>query len=185
MIRLNVVVRPPLEVPAELLVVPLCEDIKPVKGFVGQLDWWLNGQISRLYKSRKFAGTPGQRALVPCVHWLPFGKLLLMGLGQSAGLNPLAVLNVHRALAHLLRSLRVESVTIMAWCPDVHGLEGDHYALALAQGLLEGIAECADKLALSLVNIPVAEEHRVHIVETLNPLAEHCQATSGLKVRVS
>ena len=185
MIRLQVIAQPTLEVPAEMLIVPLCEDIKPVKGFVGQLDWWHNGQISLLYKSAKFSGAVGQRALVRCVHWLPFSKLLFIGAGRSADLSSSGIAEVHRRLVPVLHSLRVRSVTVMASCPDVHGFDKALYSFALTEGLLKGIAECADKLPLSKVNIPVDEERKAGIVDVLKPLVERHKADNGVRLQVT
>jgi len=184
-IRLHVVSQPALEVPAELLVVPLCEDIQPVKGFIGQLDWWLNGQISRLYKSRKFTGAVGRRALAPSLHWLPFSKLMLLGMGQSGELSSARIVEVHRALPSVLESLRVGSATVMGYCPDVRGFDSALYAFAMAEGLLQGIDECGHQLRLSKVSVPVDDERKARIVDALTPLLERCKAEGGVRIDVA
>lgn len=185
MIRLHVVSQPALEVPAELLVVPLCEDIQPVKGFVGQLDWWLNAQISRLYKSRRFTGEVGQQVLAPCLHWLPFSKLMLLGMGQSGELSSARIVEVHRALALVFESLHVGSATVIGFCPDVRGFDAALYAFAMAEGLLQGIGECGQQLRLSKVSVPVEEERKARIADALTSLRERCKAEGGVRLDVA
>lgn len=185
MIRLNLVVKPALQVPAELLVLPLCEDIRPVKGFVGRVDWWFNGQISRLYKSRKFFGAIGQRALTPCVHWLPFDKLVMLGVGMSGELSYARIVEVHKALPPVLKSLKAATVTMMGSCPDVRSMDDHAFVLALVEGLVQGIAECGDKLPLSRVNIAVEEVRKPSFMGALKPLVERYREESGLRLDLS
>jgi hypothetical protein len=184
-IRLHVVSQPAFEVPADLPVVPLCEDIQPVKGFIGQLDWWLNGRLSQLYKSRRFTGAVGQQVLAPCLHWLPFSKLVLLGMGQTGELSSARIVEVHRALASVLASLHVGSATVMGFCPDVRGFDAALYAFAMAEGLLQGIGECGQHLRLSKVSVPVEEERKGRIVDALTSLLERCKAEGGVRFHVA
>ena len=185
MIRMAVVAKPAFEARSELLVIPLCEDARPVKGFVGQLDWWLNGRISRLYKCRKFVGSAGQRALTPCVHWLPFIKLMLLGMGRGDELSSSKITEVYRAAVFALRDLRLASVTVMGSCPDVRKYDEVLYVFALVEGLLQGIAECEDGVTLSDITIPVSEPRKGEIADAVAPLPGRYKLEGRLRLKVS
>jgi len=72
----------------ELLVVFVPEDVRPAPGLAQALDFRLRGAISRLLVQGEFSGRLGESALLSPRPHLAFDRLLVLGAGASAGLNP-------------------------------------------------------------------------------------------------
>ena len=67
----------------ETLVLPFFADERPLRGAAGLCDWRLCGRLSRLLQSSRVAGTWGEVTLYPPGKRLPFGRLMLVGLGEA------------------------------------------------------------------------------------------------------
>lgn len=65
------------------LLLPIFEDERPLRGAAGLCDWRLCGRLSRLIKSGKAKAQQGETVMMPPGRRLPFGRLLLFGLGSS------------------------------------------------------------------------------------------------------
>ncbi len=69
------------------LVLTSFSDDRPLRGLTGLIDWRLNGQLSRLLQ-RDFIDAHYQDAmLVPIAGRLPFGRVLVVGLGKRSDFN--------------------------------------------------------------------------------------------------
>jgi hypothetical protein len=68
--------------PPELIALPFFADERPLRGAAGLVDWRLCGRLSRLLQAGRVSGAPGETTLLPAQR-LPFGKLLLFGLGAT------------------------------------------------------------------------------------------------------
>jgi Cytosol aminopeptidase family, N-terminal domain len=66
------------------LVVGFFEDVRPLKGLAGELDWLLCGSLSRLILNNKLRGTLGDVALLTSQGKLPTQKIFMVGLGPKA-----------------------------------------------------------------------------------------------------
>ncbi len=74
---------------------PFFEDERPLRGAAGLCDWRLGGRLSRLLGARigsqrddrgeavRLSGQFGEKLLLPTGKRLPFGRLILYGLGSS------------------------------------------------------------------------------------------------------
>lgn len=71
------------EVETHLAVVPLYEDIRPLKGTSGWVDWRLCGKISNLILSHRFSGARGELLLMPSQGRLASQEILCIGLGHK------------------------------------------------------------------------------------------------------
>ncbi|MGE0789318.1 MAG: M17 family peptidase N-terminal domain-containing protein [Sandaracinaceae bacterium] len=69
------------ELKAEAIVLPLFENVRPLRGASGLVDWRLAGLLSRVLVRRYATGALGEVVLIPPRHRLPFEKLLLVGAG--------------------------------------------------------------------------------------------------------
>ncbi len=58
------------------------EDIRPLKGQAGLVDWRLNGKLSQLILAERFAGNLGDALLMPAGGRLAAKELMLVGLGN-------------------------------------------------------------------------------------------------------
>ena len=71
----------------EALIVGFYEDVRPLKGVAGELDWLLCGALSSLVLTKKLRGSFGDVALVTSQGKVPAQKIFLVGLGPRAGLT--------------------------------------------------------------------------------------------------
>ncbi len=65
------------------LLLPIFVDERPLRGAAGLCDWRLCGRLSRLIKAGKASAKQGETVMMPPGRRLPFGRLLLFGLGTS------------------------------------------------------------------------------------------------------
>jgi hypothetical protein len=66
------------------LIVGFFEDVRPLKGLAGELDWLLCGSLSRLILTKKLRGELGDVALLTSQGKLPTQKIFMIGLGPKA-----------------------------------------------------------------------------------------------------
>ena len=68
----------------DALVISFFGDERPLRGVAGLCDWRLCGRLSRLLRAGRMSGLRGEVTLMPPPGGrLPFGRLLLFGLGES------------------------------------------------------------------------------------------------------
>jgi hypothetical protein len=75
----------------EALVLPFFSDERPLRGAAGLCDWRLCGRLSRMLQTDKVAGVWSETTLYPPrvggLARLPFPRLVMFGLGESAAFN--------------------------------------------------------------------------------------------------
>ena len=90
---------------AELCACTVWSDERPVRGFAGLIDWRLAGRLSAVLRSGFVTGERGETLLVPGKPYLPFEKILVLGLGPKADFGEegfrTAVIHIARALEGL------------------------------------------------------------------------------------
>jgi hypothetical protein len=89
---------------AELLVVPVFSDERPLRGPAGRADWRLCGRLSELVAAGRLCGRPGEAVLAATFGGLGAPLVLALGLGaraafDSPGVQAFASEAVRRALA--------------------------------------------------------------------------------------
>ena len=87
MIRLSLTDRLIDELPTRLVVASFFEDLRPLKGQVGLLDWRLNGRLSELILKGKLEGKRGEALMMPSARRIAAQEILLFGLGRSGELT--------------------------------------------------------------------------------------------------
>lgn len=126
-------------VDAEAAAVGFFEDVRPLKGGAGELDWLLCGALSRLVADKRLTGAAGEVALLTSNGKIPAPKIFLFGLGpRSGGVSAAAMGAAARAAAERIRSSGVARV-VMDFFPlgdDV----GETVLAAVRTGLREGAA---------------------------------------------
>ena len=68
----------------EALIVGFYEDVRPLKGLAGELDWLLCGSLSNLILEKKLRGSLGDVALLTSQGKVPAQKIFMIGLGPRA-----------------------------------------------------------------------------------------------------
>lgn len=94
---------------SDVLALSLFEDERPLRGAAGLVDWRMCGRLSRLLETRRLEGTSAEVTLVPPRPRLPFDKLLLVGLGRSAGFSEASFASALERTFEALRSMRTHS----------------------------------------------------------------------------
>ena len=68
----------------QALLLTLFSDERPLRGAAGLADWRLCGRLSRLLKQGRLTGRRGETLMLPPGRRLPFPRVLVFGLGDSA-----------------------------------------------------------------------------------------------------
>jgi hypothetical protein len=96
----------------EALVLPFFADERPLRGAAGLCDWRLCGRLSRLLTGDKVGGLTGETTLYPPrvdgLWRLPFQRLVLFGLGDSAGFDEGAARVASRRIAEAASRLGLQ-----------------------------------------------------------------------------
>lgn len=79
------------EVPSGLSLMTVFENIRPLKGSVGMIDWRLNGGLSQLIYASRFKGQRGEALLMPTRGRLESQELMLLGMGDSEKITELTI----------------------------------------------------------------------------------------------
>ncbi len=87
MIHLKFTNSPLDEVPSQLALVTAFQDVRPLKGRAGLVDWRLNGKLSHLIQKSKFSGDRGESLLMPTRGRIDSRELLLLGVGPRRALS--------------------------------------------------------------------------------------------------
>lgn len=82
LLQIKVMTERVTKVHAEILVLGIFQDVRPLKGLAGEVDWIYNGIISHLILREKIFGRVGEATLLATQRKLPTPKILIMGLGK-------------------------------------------------------------------------------------------------------
>lgn len=72
---------------AEVLVASLWEDVRPLRGVLGLVDYRMLGRVSELARSGFVRGVRGELTMLPARPRLAFDKLLVVGMGARDGFD--------------------------------------------------------------------------------------------------
>lgn len=75
------------EIPGKIALATFFEDVRPLKGSTGLIDWRLNGKISQLILSGKISGHFAESIIMPAQGRLATDEIFLFGLGTRGQLN--------------------------------------------------------------------------------------------------
>ena len=124
------------KIETEALVVGFYEDVRPLKGLAGELDWLLCGSLSELILNNKLSGSLGDVALLASRGKVPAVKIFMVGLGPKKGSSPSSLRNAARIAASSAVSAGVTNTVVeYFYSPD---MPHDAVLTALRDGLSEG-----------------------------------------------
>jgi hypothetical protein len=126
------------KIETEALIVGFYEDVRPLKGVAGELDWLLCGSLSSLILKNKLCGALGDVALVTSQGKLSVQKIFLVGLGPRAGLSPSTLQSAAKTAAISALGAGVRSAVLEYREPA--DMSTDASLSALQNGLQEGAA---------------------------------------------
>jgi hypothetical protein len=119
----------------EALIVGFYENVRPLKGLAGQLDWLLCGSLSRLVLNRKVCGSIGEAALLTSRGKVPAQKLFLVGLGPSEAASRASLQAAVRSAVTSAIKAGVKRAVIECFQPP--GVSYDTSISALVKGISE------------------------------------------------
>ena len=120
----------------DALVVGFFEDVRPLKGIAGELDWLLCGALSSLLLEKKVRGSLGDVALLTSQAKVPAQKLFMIGLGTRAGITPSRLRSAAKIAAKGATRAGVGRVAVE--CFHSSDTPGENDISALLEGLSEG-----------------------------------------------
>jgi hypothetical protein len=122
------------------------EDIRPLKGTAGALDWILCGSLSHLIIHNKIRGALGEVALLTTKGKIPAPKVFMVGLGPRSQMTPATLREASRTAATIIAGAGVIRAALDCF-PLLTGPSEDDLT-AVRQGLEEGAGEHALDIAL-------------------------------------
>jgi hypothetical protein len=136
-------------VSADVAVVGISPDDRPLRGGAGRADWRLCGDLTRLITSERLSGALGQAALLSAEGSLRSPLLLVIGLGRRAEHSVDTWRDLGREIVRRTLDLRVNHAAL-GLVSDAANL-GPEGTRALFSGALVAAAERGAGLRLTLV----------------------------------
>ena len=99
-------------VKADIFVAGFTGEVRPPRGLVGKVDWYLGGFISRQILEGTLSLEPGDMTLVAVQGKLLTPRLLLVGTNGAAGRDREGIAEHFRRLGAAVRDLRLRSVAL-------------------------------------------------------------------------
>jgi len=96
----------------DVLVTGFFRDERPLKGSSGWIDWRLNGMLSQFLIERKLTGDWRETTLIPLQERILPRMILLIGLGEVKGYDPLRLRKLSPDLLDTLRKLGPRSACL-------------------------------------------------------------------------
>ncbi len=140
----------------DLLAVGFYQDVRPLRGAVGLLDWRFDGRLSALIVGGGLTGALGEQLLIPSNRRLPWRLTLAVGLGASAELDERRASEAMRRILTTMRGLGLARLTL-----SLPGREGDRLS---ARRALQLFLEQTEKTLpgvldeLTLIETPVGQK---------------------------
>lgn len=98
--------RPLDRIKTDIAIIPVFEDVRPLRGAAGIVDWRLGGFISHLIKENRFHGEFEEVLLMPTKHRLLARQLILFGVGPQQGFSEYLLPAVYRRMLNLIANKR-------------------------------------------------------------------------------
>ena len=119
------------------LIVGFYNDVRPLKGLAGELDWLLCGALSSLIIKRKLNGASGDMALLTSQGKIPASKIFMLGLGSRQALSSETLRKAAQTAATAALGAGVTSAALELFSSSRIPLETT--VTALRQGLADGM----------------------------------------------
>ena len=121
---------------ADAVIVGFHEDVRPLKGAAGVLDWLLCGALSQLIIQKKVRGALGEVALLTSRGKIAADKIFMVGLGQRTSASPESLRSAARAAA--VSAVNAGVARAAMDCFPLGSVPSDDALTAVRQGLAEG-----------------------------------------------
>ena len=135
-VTVNVVLQDIKKLETEAVIVVFFEDVRPLKGLAGELDWLLCGSLSSLILSKKLRGSLGDVALLTSQGKLPTQKIFMVGLGPRAGFSASVLRSTARTAVTSALGAGATKMAVEYFRPSDASHDGS--VSALCEGFSEG-----------------------------------------------
>jgi len=135
-ITVNVVLPDIKKIETDALIVGFFEDVRPLKGFAGELDWVLCGALSKLILQHKVKGAKGESALLTTQGKLPAQKIFMIGLGKKSDFTEQAMQSAAKTAVMIALKAGSANAAIEYFAPVQE--TSDRMVTAFLKGLKEG-----------------------------------------------
>lgn len=112
MIYLTLTDKPFDEVVARLAVITFFDDVRPLTGQAGLLDWRLNGRISDLILKNRVDGAKAEALMMPSGGRLAANDLLLLGMGSTKELTEARLNELFEMIVEKIKKLKPADLVI-------------------------------------------------------------------------
>jgi hypothetical protein len=157
---------------ADLLVAPVFEAERPLRGAAGRLDWRLCGHLSEMLARSAFAGAEGETVLVPLTRRARSPRGLLLGVGARSGFGPGRLRQAARLAIAGAGALRSRVVAVALPTEAGCGVPVERTAAAVLVGAGEALAEHPFTLRLRLIVEPAGAARARRVLSDLVPRIE-------------
>ena len=145
-LTLTVILQDIKKLETEALIVGFYEDVRPLKGLAGELDWLLCGSLSSLIINNKLCGSLGEVALLTSRAKVPAKKIFMVGLGPKEGLSPSSLRSAVRTAVSSTLDAGVKNTAMEYFQPLNMTCQAE--VSALQAGLSEGAGGRSIDIAL-------------------------------------
>jgi hypothetical protein len=156
-LTVNVLLQDIKKLETDALIVGFYEDVRPLKGLAGELDWLLCGALSSLILKKKIRGSLGDVALLTSRGKVPAQKIFMIGLGTRTAFSPRSVRSAAGIAASSAASAGAGRMAMECFFPSDTPSEKD--LTELREGLIEGTG--AHKLDVSLLAPDAASYEKI------------------------
>jgi hypothetical protein len=155
-LTVSVVLQDVKKLEADALIVGFYEDVRPLKGLAGELDWLLCGSLSDLIIKNKVRGSLGDVALLTSRGKVPAKKIFMIGLGPRDGLSSSSLRSAVRTAVTSASGAGVKKSAIEYFQPSTMSHEDS--VRALHTGLSEGAGQHSIDVSLLAPDAAVYEK---------------------------
>lgn len=155
----------PVELPrwdvarGDALAVCLFEDVRPLRGAAGLLDWRLNGKLSAWIHSGRLHGAEGEQTLFPSGKRVAWRSILALGLGASKDFGEPRFRSALRRVITTMKGLGLRRLAMA-----LPGREAEKIAARRAIELLLDEAKSAPLDELCVIDTPGAQKEMADVI---------------------
>ncbi|MBI2059900.1 MAG: hypothetical protein HYT87_09035 [Nitrospirae bacterium] len=165
-----------LDIPADMIVLPLFADERPLRGGTGWVDWHELGGLSRLASAGYLTGAYQDQILYAPLPFFKSRKMLLVGMGDRRDFTYFKVFKLYRSVMETLAKLSVRECVL--GLPGKTGGDVDlpRFVDRMVNGLVDGAWQVETFLEHGVLTIaesgPVREEIYITLQHTRSELKE-------------
>lgn len=134
-----------IRVQSELLILGFFQDVRPLGGYAGEIDWFTDGSISFLIRQKKIRGALGESALL-ATRKVATPQILLIGLGSRKRYSHKVQRRVASQTLDILARLKVSQSVAELWGQEACAMD----LMQSLESILSGWKERLDRSSLEV-----------------------------------